>query len=147
VDSAARTSSGGPDGEVDQRAGLTKSGRLIIIVVVAILVLGTPLAIHAIGSHEADAAVRTAAASGAQAAARIDNETLFRQWADWTVRQQPGQVPGTPRIAHAFLFSEHIDATSATLTYRVSTWGMTRCFQVFKSVGDAGATVLPTCPT
>ncbi len=153
VDAAATMPDGSPGGDVGQpgsagrRGGLTKRGRLLIIVVVAILLVGGLLTVHAIANHEADSAVKTAAASGAQAAKQIDNHTLFREWADWTVKGQSGQPPGTPHIAHAFLFREHIDPTSATLTYRISTWGTDRCFTVSKSGNVAAATILRTCPS
>jgi hypothetical protein len=126
--------------------GLGKRGRVVVIVAVAAVLLGAVVVYHEVSTRQADDAIRTAAATATHEARAIDNQTLWNDYSRWLVDSGSGQAPGTPRIAHAFLFRKTITPTSATLTYRLSTSGEDRCFTVFKSGSATSVTILPACP-
>jgi hypothetical protein len=126
--------------------GLTKRGRLAIIVVVGVLLVGGPIVFDVAADRQADDALAGALVVARTAAPGVDNGAVFEAYATTLAAQgPPSATEGLPTLPSAKVV--HVDAnpSAATITYQVSVWGQNRCLNLERSAFVASAKPV-ACP-
>ena len=116
--------------------GLTKRGRLLIIIGVAIVLLGVPLAFEAIASIRADDAADAAEVRIRAIAEQVDPSALYRA-NTFETGDVGAQGHGAVEVDGATIIGLSAAPTEATITYEVSVWGQDRCLVLHRSATEA----------
>jgi hypothetical protein len=138
-----------PSGGPEQRGGLSKRARgLIIVVVAAMWLVGGSAWVRGTRTA-ADNDLDAAAQQARDAAPDVDPQVVFPAWAAAMTSGQGGNavlnMPEVPRLAHAQTVDVDAKPGLVTVTYRIDSWGEHRCLKLTRTTADwsVGQTACP----
>ena len=123
-----------------QGRGLTKRGRLVVIVAVALLLVGGSVAFRAFAVHTADDDLAAALRRASAAAPQLDQQALWRAEVEQRSSGVPSMyLPGIPTFPHAQLIRRSVELHNSVLVYEIDTWGQRRCFELTATATGSSA--------